>query len=163
MKSNKGKLLLILIALLCLTFWAFIITSTFKWLILQPSIFKVELNREYITDVATRPIPKVTYYSEPYRITVYTPFSDNGKWGYKTATGVKSKHLQTAAVDPNVIPLSSELNINGLKLKAVDTGSAVKGKVIDIFYDGTYYEAKEWLYKFGTSHSVEIIQKGDLI
>ena len=91
-----------------------------------------------------------------FKITVYTPYCDNGDWGYQTATGVKSKHLSTCAVDPKVIPLGSEIVVNGLKLKAVDVGGAVKGNVIDIFYDGTKEEATEWVSEFGTKHNVYI-------
>lgn len=91
-------------------------------------------------------------------ITVYTPYSDNGRWGYNTATMVKSQHLKTCAVDPNVIPLGSTVEINGLTLKAVDTGSEVKGCKIDIFYDGSDEDARRWLEnEFGTSHTIKII------
>lgn len=95
---------------------------------------------------------------EQFRITVYTPYCDGGVWGYTTSTGVKSTHLKTCAVDPKIIPLGSELNINGLTLKAVDTGSAVKGKKIDIFFDGTKKEAREWISnEFGEYHNVTLI------
>ena len=64
-------------------------------------------------------------------------YCDGGIWGYQTATGVKSEGLKTCAVDPSVIPLGTTILVDGICLKAVDTGSAVKGNVIDIFYDGT--------------------------
>lgn len=93
--------------------------------------------------------------SKRFRITVYTPYSDNGRWGYATATGAKSSHLRTCAVDPSVIPLGSTINVNGLQLKAVDTGSAVKGNHIDIFFDGSEEEAASWVNNFGDySYSV---------
>ena len=85
---------------------------------------------------------------DEYKITVYTPFCDEGKWGYATASGVKSKHLKTCAVDPEIIPLGSKILVGGLELVAVDTGSAVKGKVIDIFYDGEIVEAYAWIDDF---------------
>lgn len=93
-----------------------------------------------------------------FRITVYTPSSDGGKWGYATATGVKSEHLQTCAVDPKVIPLGSVIEINGLRLKAVDVGGGVKGNIIDIFFDGSTFEAKEWISDFGEYHTVTFIE-----
>lgn len=93
-----------------------------------------------------------------FRITVYTPYCDGGVWGYATSTGVKSTHLKTCAVDPKVIPLGSEIKINGLTLKAVDTGSAVKGKKIDIFFDGTKKEAREWISnEFGEYQNVTLM------
>lgn len=84
-----------------------------------------------------------------FRLTVYAPESDGGKWGYQTATGVRSEHLSTCAVDPDVIPYGTVIIIgdpeDGLRLRAVDCGSAVNGKHIDIFYDGTEREACGWL------------------
>lgn len=96
-----------------------------------------------------------------FKITVYCPSSDGGRWGYQTSTGVKSTHLKTCAVDPNVIPMGSIIKINGLTLKAVDTGSKVKGNVVDIFYDGTRDEAMAWVSEFGARHEVYIIQQSE--
>lgn len=90
-----------------------------------------------------------------FKITVYVP---DEQWGYSTATGVRSKHLQTCAVDPNVIPLGSTIRVNGLELYCCDTGSAVKGNVIDIFYDGTATEAKAWGDSFGMWHDVYLLE-----
>ncbi len=84
-----------------------------------------------------------------FKVTVYVP---DERWGYSTATGTKSKHLQTCAVDPNVIPLGTTIYVNGLELYCCDTGSAVKGNVIDIFYDGTDAEACAWGDEFGMWH-----------
>ena len=92
-----------------------------------------------------------------FYITVYTPGADGGGWGYQTATGVKSEHLATCAVDPSVIPLGSVIEVNGLILKAVDTGGAIKGNHIDIFYDGTSSEAINWVSNFGIYNNVYII------
>lgn len=91
-----------------------------------------------------------------FKITVYTPGSDGGSWGYQTATGVRSQHLKTCAVDPKVIPLGSTIYVNGLTLLACDTGSAVKGNVIDIFYDGSDSAACKWVSDFGTRQEVKI-------
>lgn len=91
-----------------------------------------------------------------FKITCYTPYSDGGRWGYATSTGVRSKHLATCAVDPSVIPLDSTIEVNGLTLLCCDIGGMVKGKHIDIFYDGTGSEARAWLTGFGESQEVEI-------
>lgn len=93
-----------------------------------------------------------------FRITVYTPSSDGGKWGYATSTGATSEHLKTCAVDPDVIPLGSIIEVNGIQLKAVDTGNEVNGNVVDIFYDGSSKEAREWINEFGEYHEVTIIE-----
>ena len=92
-----------------------------------------------------------------FRITVYTPYCDGGVWGYQTATGVRSQHLVTCAVDPRVIPLGSVIQVGELELVAVDIGSAVNNKVIDIFFDGTQQEAIRWIAGFGTQHEVFMI------
>lgn len=111
------------------------------------------------TTIVTTSTTKSTYVPSPqvkrqklegtFRITCYGPHSDGGVWGYSTATGVTSKHLATCAVDPNVIPLGSIIEVNGLTLRAVDVGGGVKGNHIDIFYDGSDAEAAEWLDDFG--------------
>ena len=95
---------------------------------------------------------------ERYRITAYIP---DEEWGYQTSTGVTSRHLQTCAVDPNVIPLGSTVVVYGdngqvLELFACDIGGGVKGKHIDVFYDGTEAEAYDWLFRFGEYQVVEI-------
>lgn len=71
-----------------------------------------------------------------FKITYYWPGED--KWGHKTKTGARSKHLRTIAVDPNIIPLKKEVIVkfpdgSYKTMIAVDTGKAVKGKVIDVF------------------------------
>lgn len=114
--------------------------------------------KETSTKVAVIPFETPLGY---FKITVYCPSSDGGRWGYQTSTGAKSTHLKTCAVDPNVIPMGSTIKINGLTLKAVDTGNKVKGNVVDIFYDGTRDEAMTWVSEFGTRHEVYIIQQSE--
>ena len=52
-----------------------------------------------------------------------------------TATGTKVTANRTIAVDPNVISLGSRVIINGQEYVAEDTGSAVKGKIVDIYFN----------------------------
>lgn len=92
-----------------------------------------------------------------FNITVYCPSSDNGRWGYQTANGTTSKHLKTCAVDPNVIPLGSTIRVGDLTLYCCDTGSKVKGNVIDIFYDGSESSANGWVSNFGTYQEVILV------
>lgn len=89
-----------------------------------------------------------------FKLTVYTPHCDGGIWGYQTATGARSEHLATCAVDPDVIPLGSVIEVGGIQFKAVDTGSAVKGNIVDLFFDGTQKDALAWMQKFGIVHEV---------
>ena len=95
-----------------------------------------------------------------FRLTVYTPQCDGGIWGYQTATGAASRHLATCAVDPDVIPLGTVLDIGGaLTVTAVDTGSAVTGRTIDIFFDGSREEALKWVTEFGDCAPVWVQQE----
>ncbi|NGZ78123.1 ubiquitin-like domain-containing protein [Saccharibacillus alkalitolerans] len=56
--------------------------------------------------------------------------------GTRTATGTTVTEGRTIAVDPNVIPLGWWVYIEGYGYrKAEDTGSAIKGKKIDMYYD----------------------------
>ena len=90
-----------------------------------------------------------------FKITQYNPSSDYGKWGYQTATGERSRHLATCATDWSVIPKGSIIIVGDLELKVVDNG--VRGRVIDVFYDGSESEANKWVSGFGASH--EVFQK----
>lgn len=51
-----------------------------------------------------------------------------------TATGTVAIEGRTIAVDPDVIPLGSVVEINGAEYVAEDVGSAIKDKRIDIFF-----------------------------
>lgn len=129
----------------------------------KPTETTTEITTEKITEKpktekpSSRSVSKKTN-GKNFRITVYTPSSDGGKWGYATSTGAKSEHLKTCAVDPDVIPLGSIIEVNGIQLKAVDTGNEVNGNVVDIFYDGSSKEAREWINGFGEYHEVTIIE-----
>ncbi len=74
-------------------------------------------------------------YSGNFKITHYCNCSKCcGKWaGGPTASGVMPASNHTIAVDKDVIPLGSEVLINGQIYIAEDTG--VSGHTIDIFCD----------------------------
>lgn len=61
----------------------------------------------------------------------------NGKWtGSPTASGTKMVAGRTIAVDPRIIPLGSKVQVEGMGTYiAEDTGSAIKGNIIDIFFN----------------------------
>lgn len=52
-----------------------------------------------------------------------------------TKSGTIPQEGRTIAVDPNVIPLGTQVIIDGQIYTAEDTGSAVKGNVIDIYFN----------------------------
>lgn len=52
-----------------------------------------------------------------------------------TASGEKAEAGKTIAVDTSVIPFGTEVKIGDAIYTAQDTGSAVRGNVIDVYYD----------------------------
>lgn len=60
-----------------------------------------------------------------------------------TYTGTEPTEGRTIAVDPDVIPLGSEVIINGDTYVAEDIGGAIKGNHIDIYFD-SHEAALEW-------------------
>lgn len=106
----------------------------------------IAYHESYVAPEYHDEIPPRTYVGT-CRLTVYTPTESH--WGYTTATGAKSQHLMTCAVDPKVIPYGSNVIIvakdgSELRLKAVDCGNFT-GKWVDIFFDGTERHGIEWL------------------
>ena len=69
-----------------------------------------------------------------------------GKWAEYglTASGTVPQEGRTVAVDPDVIPLGSELWIDGEgPFVAEDTGSGINGSTIDVFCQ-SHTDALEW-------------------
>ena len=60
-----------------------------------------------------------------------------------TKSGTVPEVGRTIAVDPTVIPLGSKVLIDGQVYIAEDTGGAIQGKIIDLFYD-TEQESAEY-------------------
>lgn len=52
-----------------------------------------------------------------------------------TASGTVATEGRTCAVDPEVIPLGTEIEIDGVKYIAEDVGGAIKGRRIDICFN----------------------------
>ena len=107
------------------------------------------------TAVEITPIPSVqpTIESEPeplilnckltaYCIENYPHRCNDGDSTY-TATMTNPTPGRTIAVDPKVIPLGSEVIIDGHTYIAEDTGGAIKGNRIDIVFE-THQEALEF-------------------
>lgn len=61
----------------------------------------------------------------------------NGKWyGLPTASGTDYEQGRTIAVDPDVIPLGTEVFIKGYGwFVAEDTGYGIDGLAVDMYYD----------------------------
>ena len=79
------------------------------------------------------------------RATAYEPthglsaFTSSGRKAVRDPNG-----YSTIAVDPSVIPIGSKVLVEGYGLAyAADTGSAVKGAKIDVFFN-TLMEARNW-------------------
>ncbi len=60
-----------------------------------------------------------------------------------TASGTVAKANHTIAVDTSVIPFGTKVIINGKEYVAEDTGGAIKGDRIDIYFD-SHSDALEW-------------------
>jgi 3D (Asp-Asp-Asp) domain-containing protein len=63
--------------------------------------------------------------------------------GNRTVTGTWPSR-GTVAVDPRVIPLGTELHIEGYgPAVAADTGGVIKGEIIDLYMDSEH-ECRQW-------------------
>lgn len=83
-------------------------------------------------------------YLGKFYTTAYCPcYSCSEGWGRKTASGAIARANHTIAVDRRVIPLGTELMINGIIYKAEDVGGGVRGKHIDIFFN-SHAETYSW-------------------
>ncbi|MCG6552124.1 MAG: 3D domain-containing protein [Candidatus Magnetominusculus sp. LBB02] len=82
-----------------------------------------------------------------FEVTAYEPSDKScGKWSKLglTKSGTSPNKLRTVAVDPDVIPIGSLVYIEGIGWRvAEDTGSRVKGRIIDLFVE-SIEEAKEF-------------------
>ena len=71
-----------------------------------------------------------------FELTAYCPCKYcSGGYGKTTACGTTAQENHTIAVDPTVIPYGSIIQINGVDYYAEDCGGAVKGKIIDIYFE----------------------------
>lgn len=80
------------------------------------------------------------------------PVDENGKEIVYTASGTVAKQGRTIAVDPEVIPHGTLVFFGGQAWVTEDTGSAIKGKCIDVYFDN-HEDAKAWEVQY---HDVSI-------
>lgn len=74
-----------------------------------------------------------------------------------TASGEKAEAGKTIAVDPDVIPYGTEVKIGVHTYIAQDTGGAIKGSKIDIYYDD-----HSAALKHGVKYAEVMVKVGDL-
>lgn len=76
------------------------------------------------------------HYIDEVTLTAYCPCVECcGKSDGITASGTHAQQGVTIAVDPDVIPLGSWVEIDGHTYHAEDVGGGVCGNHIDVFYD----------------------------
>lgn len=100
-----------------------------------------------VTETTTEPIETTTEPQTKTMLVVATAYCSCtkccGNSDGITASGVKAKANHTIAVDKNVIPLGTVVLINGKQYVSEDTGGAIKGNRIDIYFD-SHEQALEW-------------------
>lgn len=62
--------------------------------------------------------------------------------GY-TATGAKATQGVTVAADPDVLPMGTEIELDGHTYTVQDTGGAIKGNRLDLYFDN-HEDAMQW-------------------
>ena len=62
--------------------------------------------------------------------------------GY-TATGEKATQGVTIAADPDVLPMGTEIELDGHTYTVQDTGGAIKGNRLDLYFDN-HEDALRW-------------------
>lgn len=74
-----------------------------------------------------------------------------------TYTGTIATEGRTIAVDPDVIPLGSIVEVNGHEYIAEDIGGAIKGNRLDIFFN-SHQDALEWGVQYLDVFLIEFTQ-----
>lgn len=99
-------------------------------------------------------------YEAKFTITGYCPcVICCGKSDGITASGVKAQANHTIAVDPNVIPLGTHVWIDGREYVAEDTGGAIKGNRIDMYFS-SHAEALRWGVRTKTIYKSQPVEDG---
>lgn len=62
--------------------------------------------------------------------------------GY-TATGAKATQGVTVAADPDVLPMGTEIELDGHTYTVQDTGGAIAGNRLDLYFD-SHEDALQW-------------------
>lgn len=122
----------------------------------QASISAIASTTSTTTSATTTTTSSTTHFKMEVAITAYCscvdccgywaetrPLDENGEPIVLTASGAHAKAHHTIAVDTTIIPFGSVVVINGNEYVAEDTGSAIVGNKIDMYFD-CHEEALEW-------------------
>lgn len=164
MTGRNGKTLGVCIAALLLTVFMLLALSMAYMLEAEHAIAESRELRQKVEELEARPLTvelvkedKPEYHEGAWqsigacRITHYCACEKCcGKSTGVTASGKLAAMGRTVAVDPGVIPLGSEVLINGVCYIAEDVG--VRGKAIDIYIDSHSQALAMGTYKTEVSY-----------
>lgn len=120
-------------------------------LLIAEAEYVAEMEREQtlppVVEVIRQETPQEAAYTHESAVTVtaYCPCQKCcGEYanGY-TATGAKATQGVTIATDPDVIPMGTEVEIDGHIYIAQDVGGAISGNRIDLYFD-SHEDALQW-------------------
>ena len=131
------------------------------------AIYKHETTAEVVIEPLTEPEVEPTMQDiglrslGTFRLTAYCPcqicceeyalgrpVDENGQVIVYTASGARASAGVTIAVDPSVISYGTQVVINGHTYTAQDTGGAIRGNRIDVYFDD---HQKAW--NFGVQYA----------
>jgi 3D (Asp-Asp-Asp) domain-containing protein len=103
---------------------------------------KIEIPAAEIPTAADKVITESEFVSlGAFEATAYCPCKECcGKTDGITASGTKAKAGRTIAADTSLLPFGTQIYIDGKAYTVEDTGGAIKGNKIDIYFD-THTEA----------------------
>lgn len=114
---------------------------------ISPIEVEIDDSGEVITSemetVSRGPVERNLISLGSFNISYYCPCEKCcGKTDGITFTGVKATPNHTIAVDPDLIPLGTQVMVDGILYTAEDTGGAIQGNRVDIFVN-SHAEALE--------------------
>ncbi|GGE49938.1 hypothetical protein GCM10011391_30850 [Pullulanibacillus camelliae] len=116
-----------------------------------PNISHHKSAGNYVKQLTDREHPKKRAHKVRVKATAYTAHCTGCSGITKSGLDLtQHPSAKVIAVDPDVIPLGSTLYIPGYgKAKAADTGGAINGNHIDVYFSSKH-DAKQWGVKYMT-------------
>lgn len=115
-----------------------------------------------VAEQAEAPEPEIISLGE-YKLTAYCPcMKCCGKTDGITKSGVKAVEGVTIAADPKVLPLGTKVLINGHEYTVQDTGGAIKGNKIDVYFD-SHQDALEFGVQYKEIYIVKEGERNDVV